>query len=177
MQKGEMWEGNDFPFLLTELSLLWSHFPWELQSSGSAVLGTHPCHPPSISESHRCSRGEPVSKVCGVPNLLLVARSCAYKSFCSLLIRGGEVGFALLGFPRCRTPAQLPLMTVRISPWAADVERGRAFYSGARSCGGNPVVNGCAWAPGWSTALGGGSPGWSISLWSILPITRERHYL
>lgn len=39
-------KGRISPFLLTELSLLWSRFPWELQSSGSAVLGTHPCHPP-----------------------------------------------------------------------------------------------------------------------------------
>lgn len=43
------------PFLLTELSLLWSHFPWELQSGGSAVLGTHLCHPLSVPKSRWCS--------------------------------------------------------------------------------------------------------------------------
>ena len=87
------------------------------------------------------------------PQLTCGGGSCACKSFCSLRAQGGEDGSALLGFPHCRAPAKLPLATVRISPWAADVEQDAMFCCGARSRGGGPVVNGCAWAPCWSGGL------------------------
>lgn len=67
-----------------------------------------------------------MSKVSGVSSLLLSAHFCIYKSFCSLHTQGEE-GSVLLGFPHCRSPAKLPVMTVRILR-AAAVEGGTPLY-------------------------------------------------